>query len=70
VYQDPVEYEMATAKDPIPKFRRILIGAGHIDDTGANRIVEDARTEMDDAVRFALASPHPRPEEALNHVYA
>jgi len=25
---------------------------------------------MEDAVQFALASPLPAPEEALNHVYA
>jgi pyruvate dehydrogenase E1 component alpha subunit len=34
------------------------------------RIEDSARAEMDDAVHFALASPHPDPEEATNYVYA
>jgi len=70
VYQDPVEYEAAMAKDPVPKFRQILIDGGYFDDAGASKILAVARAEMDDAVRFALASPHPEPEDALNNVYA
>src|SRR5215467_10955706 len=70
VYQDPVEYEAAMAKDPVPKFRQILIDRGYFEDAGASKILAAARAEMDDAVRFALASPHPEPEDALNNVYA
>jgi excinuclease UvrABC ATPase subunit len=33
-------------------------------------IEQKAAAEMDDAVKFALASPLPAPEEAVNHVYA
>jgi pyruvate dehydrogenase E1 component alpha subunit len=70
VYQDPVEYETALARDPIPKFRQMLTDGGYFDDGGAGRILDTARAEMDDAVRFALASPLPQPEEALNNVCA
>jgi pyruvate dehydrogenase E1 component alpha subunit len=36
----------------------------------AEEIAEAARKEMDEAVEFGLASPHPAPEKAVEHVYA
>ncbi len=36
----------------------------------ANGIEEKVRAEMDEAVRFALASPQPSPQDALKYVYA
>jgi len=36
----------------------------------ANGIEENVRAEMEEAVRFALASPQPAPEDALKYVYA
>ena len=36
----------------------------------AQAIDAAAVAEMDAAVTFALESPYPRPEEALEHVYA
>jgi len=69
VYLNPVEYETAVASDPIPRFRKMLIDACHIDDTAVDGILQAAMAEMDDAVQFALTSPHPRPEEALDYVY-
>jgi TPP-dependent pyruvate/acetoin dehydrogenase alpha subunit len=43
---------------------------GVLSETKARGIENAARTELDDAVKFALASPLPAPEEAVNYVYA
>ena len=70
VYGRKAEFEAAKANEPIAKFRRKLIAAGHLDESGANRIHDEVRAEMDEAVRFALASPQPAPQDALKYVYA
>ena len=70
VYGNKAEYEAGKAKDPIPKFRSYLISSGAFTDADAKRIEDAARAEMEDAVRFALASPLPAPEDAVNNVYA
>jgi TPP-dependent pyruvate/acetoin dehydrogenase alpha subunit len=70
VYGRKAEYDAARANDPILKFREKLIGDGVLTETHAGEIENRARDEMDEAVRFALASPQPQPEEALKHVFA
>ena len=70
VYGRKAEFQAALANDPIRKFREKLIAKGVFSESDAGRVGEEARTEMDDAVRFALESPLPSPEEATNHVYA
>lgn len=70
VYGNRGEYEAARANDPIPRFRSRLIGSRILTDQQAARIEETARAEMDQAVQFALESPFPAPEEALNYVEA
>jgi pyruvate dehydrogenase E1 component alpha subunit len=70
VYGRRAEYEAARANDPIASFRSRLTGTGVLDERDARSIDEAARAEMEEAVQFALASPFPAPEEALNYVYA
>ena len=70
VYGRRGEYEAARDNDPLLKFRRKLTGAGALTEAQAAEIENQARTEMDEAVRFALASPQPRPEDALQYVYS
>ena len=70
VYGRKAEYESAKANDPIPKFRDKLVGSAALTNTGANEIENRVREEMDEAVRFGLASPLPQPEEALKYVFA
>ena len=70
VYSNRAEYEHAKANDPLPRFRSRLIGESVLAETEATRIEEAARNEIEDAVQFALASPFPAPEEAVNYVYA
>jgi pyruvate dehydrogenase E1 component alpha subunit len=47
-----------------------LLSEGAVSEKELDRLEESARAEMDAAVEFALASPHPDPEEATNYVYA
>jgi TPP-dependent pyruvate/acetoin dehydrogenase alpha subunit len=64
------EYEAALRGDPVPRFRMRLIEQGTLDAARADAITEEAREEMEAAVRFGLDSPFPEPEAALNYVYA
>jgi len=70
VYGNKVEYRAAKERDPIPRFRARLLSQNILKEGELQRIDDNARMEMDDAVQFALASPHPAPEEATNYVYA
>jgi TPP-dependent pyruvate/acetoin dehydrogenase alpha subunit len=70
VYGNKAEFEAAKKNDPILKFRAHLIGNGTLADSDAKRIEDSVRAEMDDVVKFALASPLPAPEEATKYVWA
>ena len=70
VYGNKAEFQAAKANDPIQRFRSELIKNGVLSEAEASRIEQAARSEMDEAVQFALASPLPSPEEATNYVYA
>ncbi len=70
VYGNKKEYEEWKAKDPVPQFRSKLVNHGVLSESDANRIEESARREVEDAVKFALASPFPAAEEAVRYVYA
>lgn len=70
VYGNKAEFKAAKENDPITKFRAHLIGTGTLTETDAKKIEDFVRAEMDEVVKFALASPLPAPEDALNNVYA
>jgi pyruvate dehydrogenase E1 component alpha subunit len=64
------EYEAAKRGDPVPRMRARLIGAGVLTPAEADAIAGTVQDEMRGAVDFALGSPFPTPEEAVNFVYA
>jgi TPP-dependent pyruvate/acetoin dehydrogenase alpha subunit len=70
VYGNKDEYKAAKDNDPLALFRAHLLRSSVATEEALKRIESDARAEMDDAVRFALASPLPAPEEATKYVYA
>ena len=70
VYGRKGEYEAAKGNDPIVKFRRQVIERSVLTEPEANNIENEVRAEMEEAVRFGLASPLPAPEDALKYVYA
>ncbi len=47
-----------------------MVSGGHLTAAEVEAIDAAAQAEMRDAVAFALASPYPEPEEALDHVFA
>jgi TPP-dependent pyruvate/acetoin dehydrogenase alpha subunit len=70
VYGNRAEFEAAKKNDPIAKFRAHLIADGFFADADAKKIEETVHAEMEDVVKFALASPFPSPTDAVNYVYA
>jgi TPP-dependent pyruvate/acetoin dehydrogenase alpha subunit len=70
VYGNRKEFEHWKAKDPVKRFRARLLKNPGFTEASAKRIEAAARAEVEDAVQFALASPLPAPEEALQFVYA
>lgn len=56
-------------KDPVANLRRRLIDEWHTAENQLDTIVREVRNEVDQAVAFALDSPHPRPSELLEFVY-
>jgi len=70
VYGRKAEFEAAQKNDGIVKFRALLTGNGTLTDADAKKIEEGVRAEMEEVVKFALASPLPKGEDALNYVWA
>jgi pyruvate dehydrogenase E1 component alpha subunit len=70
VYGNKAEFQEWQKKDPVVLFRARLIREDVLAEDDVKGIEQVARAEVDDAVRFALASPLPDPQEATNYVYA
>jgi len=52
-------------RDPIVLFERVLLDRGVLDEGGVDTIRQHVEEELDEAERFAEASPYPSPEDAL-----
>jgi pyruvate dehydrogenase E1 component alpha subunit len=70
VFGNRAEYEAALRGDAVPRFRGALVKGGVLTGTRADELAAQVATEMDAAVAFALESPYPRLESALENVYA
>ena len=70
VFGNAEEYEAAKRGDPVPRFRARLVTEGTLTAEEADTIAEAARKEIQEAVDFALESPFPAPEKAVEYVYA
>jgi TPP-dependent pyruvate/acetoin dehydrogenase alpha subunit len=64
------ELDAWRARDPILSFSRHLAEEHGVDPARLEQIEEQARRDVEEAVEFALASPRPEPEAALEDVYA
>jgi TPP-dependent pyruvate/acetoin dehydrogenase alpha subunit len=69
-YKTKEEADDWKKKDPIPRFRDHLVGKGLLSEAGAVAIDHEITREIEDAVKFALDSPFPAPEEAEEDVFA
>jgi TPP-dependent pyruvate/acetoin dehydrogenase alpha subunit len=56
--------------DPVPRFRGMLVQSGVLTAAKADELAARIATEMQEAVSFALDSPFPKPESALEYNYA
>jgi TPP-dependent pyruvate/acetoin dehydrogenase alpha subunit len=64
------EYEAALRGDPVPRFRGVLVQSGALTPAKADALVKQVADEMQAAVTFALNSPFPKNESALQYNYA
>jgi pyruvate dehydrogenase E1 component alpha subunit len=64
------EYEAALRGDPVPRFRGVLVQNGTLTSARADEIAKQVAAEMDAAVQFALKSPFPKNESALDYNFA
>jgi len=69
-YRPKEEVEEWLKKDPIPQFRRRLLDIGVLTEEMARQIEMEVIAAVEGAVKFAMESPYPDPEEALEDVYA
>lgn len=63
-YVPPEVIEEWKAKDPLPRFEKVLLELGVATQDDFNKIQERVRREVDEATDEAEKSPMPRPEEA------
>jgi TPP-dependent pyruvate/acetoin dehydrogenase alpha subunit len=61
------EYEAALRGDPVPRFRGILVQNGTLTAAKADELTKKVEAEMEEAVRFAVNSPFPKVESALEY---
>jgi pyruvate dehydrogenase E1 component alpha subunit len=64
------EYEAALRGDPVPRFRGILVKSGTLTAAKADELATRVANEMQEAVSFAVKSPFPKLESALDYNYA
>jgi len=69
-YRPKEEVEEWLQKDPITRFEKKLSESEILTREEAERIRREVVAAVDDAVKFAMESPYPAPEEALEDVYA
>ncbi|MEU7632598.1 pyruvate dehydrogenase (acetyl-transferring) E1 component subunit alpha [Nocardia sp. NPDC049220] len=73
---DPAKYrsgaDLAAAResDPIARLRADLIDAGVLDESAVPELERAVAAEVDAAVAFADASPHPEPSSLFDYTYA
>jgi pyruvate dehydrogenase E1 component alpha subunit len=69
-YRSKEEVNQWLAKDPISRFKEVLLQNDVFSQAEVQKIGESVAAEIEEAVKFAVESPYPAPEEALEDVYA
>ena len=69
-YRTKEETEQWRNRDPIERFKRYLFEWDLLDRATEERMAKEIADAVNDATRFAEASPLPEPVTALDHVYA
>jgi len=68
-YRPKEEVKEWLKKDPIPRFKNKLIEMGVLTEEEDEKLRREATAAVEVAVKFAIESPFPEPEEALEDVY-
>jgi pyruvate dehydrogenase E1 component alpha subunit len=69
-YRSPKEIEEAKGSDPILRFRETLFGLKYLKPEDVERVELKVRSEIDEAVTFAVNSPVQTDESLLEDVYS
>ena len=69
-YRPKEEVEQWLAKDPIKRFKEKLLQTNTLTESEIQQIEKEVSDEIEEAVKFAMESPYPAPEEALKDIYA
>lgn len=69
-YRPKEEVEQWLARDPLKQFKGVLLQNSGFSQSEVQEIEEKVAADIEDAVKFAVQSPYPAPEEALEDVYA
>lgn len=69
-YRPKDEAEVWLKRDPLPRFRTKLLETGAFTLNEITQVETEVSTALEAAVKFAMESPYPTPEEALEDVYA
>ena len=69
-YRPREEVEEWLRKDPIKRFKEKLLKEKLLSEVEIQGIEMEVTNEIEKAVKFAVESPYPKPEEALEDVYA
>jgi len=68
-YRSLAEHEVWKARDPIPNFSRKLVEEEVTDQAQLDAIMTEARSEVQEAVKFAEESPWPEEKEVWEDIY-
>lgn len=69
-YRSQEEIEEWKRRDPIALFRTSLVQQGLASESELDAVDDEVKAAIEEAVAFAEASPWPKPEEALEDVFA
>jgi len=69
-YRPKEEVEEWLAKDPIKRFKEKLLQTNTLTESEIQQIEKEVSAEIEEATKFAVESPYPASEEALEDVYA
>ncbi len=69
-YRSEDEFAEWKQKDPIPRLRQVLESRGLMTGEDAERIDEECRHTVEDAIAFAESSPEPPPDSLYENVFS
>ncbi len=70
LYRPKEDVEACKKRDPIPRFRKLLIEKGIATEEELKKIEEEVEKEVAEAIEFGRKSPFPDPKEAYTDIYA